>query len=820
MVRLLGRIAVVIAVAVVAALPGWGQQPAGPPPGGGFGPSGGFFFGPGMGGGGSRATDLLGLAEIREELRLSDEQSRAIDVELQKMREAFEGMMGDVDFGAAEDLSEDERREQFDAFRRHMDEATDAANEAVLAGLDADQSRRLKQLQRQREGVRALSSDEVVEALGLTDEQRDELAELAPQGGPFGGFGPPRNDPRDMEDALAVLTDEQRATWNELVGAPFRFPEPRFGGPGGFGPNQQTQEILADFDANGDGWLNLEERKAAREMLAKDGGQRRGGFGGFGGPPGGGPPGGGRRGGRGGGRGGPGGRVQPGTPGPQIDVADVEPSGSDDLFDPKIVRTFFLEFENEDWEAELEAFHGTDVDVPATVTVDGKSYPNVGVRFRGMSSYGMLPRGSKRSLNLSFDLADEDQRILGAKTLNLLNAHEDPTFMHTVLYSQIARAYLVAPKANWVRVVINGESWGLYPCAQQFDKIMMKENYGSGDGTRWKVPGSPGARGGLEYLGDNVDDYRQRFEIKGDDNPAAWKAFIALCKTLNETPADELASALEPMLDIDETLKFLAIDNALVNSDGYWTRASDFCVYLDPKGKFHVIPHDMNEVLQPPMGPMGGGGPGGRGGRGGRRGGGGGGFGGPPGGGFGPPGGFDGPPPGDFGGPSEGGVGPGGRPPLDGAPEDAEPGRGGPRGDERPRFGFFGGPGGPGGPARYDLDPLVGLDDETKPLRSKLLVVPELREKYLAYVREIAETRLDWENLGPIVAEHAALIRPYVEADTRKLASLEEFDKTIAPPEGDGEADRHNLYEFATKRREYLLHYEPAQDGDGRQARR
>ena len=57
----------------------------------------------------------------------------------------------------------------------------------------------------------------------------------------------------------------------------------------------------------------------------------------------------------------------------------------------------FLEFDNQDWEAELQDFHGTDVEVPATLTMDGKKYPNVGVHFRGMSSYMGVPAGSKRS---------------------------------------------------------------------------------------------------------------------------------------------------------------------------------------------------------------------------------------------------------------------------------------------------------------------------------------------------------------------------------------------------------------------------------------
>ena len=36
---------------------------------------------------------------------------------------------------------------------------------------------------------------------------------------------------------------------------------------------------------------------------------------------------------------------------------------------------------------------------------------------------------------------------------------------------------------------------------------------------------------------------------------------------------------------------------ALANSDGYWTRASDYNLYQDVNGRFHIVPHDVNEAL-------------------------------------------------------------------------------------------------------------------------------------------------------------------------------------------------------------------------------
>jgi hypothetical protein len=584
------------------------------------------------------------------------------------------------------------------------------------------------------------------------------------------------------------------------------FQKKGFGGPFGGG----ERKIVKDHDRDGDGRLNTDERAAARAALKTQGGGK-GGFGmkmGFG-------------------KGG-----EPGRPGPTVAPSEVKNYPNAALYEGTVLRTLFLEFENKDWETELQDFHGTDVEVPCTLTVDGKKYPNVGVHFRGMSSYGGVPAGSKRSMNLSVDFADKKQRLSGAKTLNLLNAHEDASFLSTVLYSHIARQYLPAPKANVVKVVINGESWGLYVNVQQFDKEFLEENFKTDKGARWKVRGSPGGGGGLEYLGENVADYKRRYEIKTKDDDKSWKALINLCKVLNQTPPDRLEAALRPIMDVDSLLWFLALDITLINNDGYWIRASDYSLYLDAKGKFHVVPHDMNESFRPGGGPGFGGmrvmgrpgevlplplqdmigltaeqkkkladlqketddklgkifneeqnkqwkqlreggpvvfGPGG--------------FGPPPGG----PGGFGPPPGGPPGGPGAPPGGPGG------------PGGFGPPG---------GGPGGSG----VEIDPLYGLTDSRKPLRSKVLAVPALRAKYLANVKTIAEDALDWKRLGPVVAMYRALIEKDVQADTRKLESFEAFQRMTADvADANARGRSIPLRAFADQRRKYLLAYqEPA----------
>ena len=471
----------------------------------------------------------------------------------------------------------------------------------------------------------------------------------------------------------------------------------QFGGGGGFGGPQQDLQIVKVYDKDGDGRLNREERQAARAFAALQ--PRRGG--GF------------RR----------NGRAQV-PAGPKLSPDAVKIYSNEPLYDPKVLRTLFIDFEDADWETEMADFYRTDVDIPATLTVDGKVYKEIGVHFRGNSSYSTVPAGLKRSLNLSLNYAHAKQNLGGYRTINLLNSHLDPTYMRTAMYMQIARQYIPAPQANWMRVVINGESWGVYVAAEQFNADFTEENYHSRKGARWHVPGSPRTRGGLGYMGDDPAAYRRIFEIKSKDTPESWAALMNLSKTLTNTPIDKLQAALEPILDIDGALKFLALDKALINDDGYWIRQSDYNIYMDEKGRFHVIPHDANETLR------------------------------------------------------------------------------------EPEMGFGG-----GANSGMKLDPFYGTEDSGKVLY-RLLQIPTLRAKYLAYMKDIAENWMDWRKMGPMVREYQALISADVKTDTHKLDNFDDFvagAASLAQLGGGGggfmSPPAFSLRAFFEQRREYLLSY-------------
>jgi hypothetical protein len=371
-----------------------------------------------------------------------------------------------------------------------------------------------------------------------------------------------------LEKALTEslpLEIEARLTVMGVVNGGVSFP----GGPPGGGPGGRGEDLTPRFDKDKDGKLNDAERKEARAFARSRGGRRRG---------------------TGGGRA----RKEPATLNPE-DVKPCDPGAG--LFDEGVLRTLFLRFKNEDWWEELSDFYRTGVDVPAELVVDGKAYAEVGIRFRGNSSFMMGRNSDKKPFNISIDHGDPNQRLYGYRTINLLNAHTDPSFMRAVIYYRICRDYIPAPKANFIRLVINGENFGVFPSLEQFNNDFVREWFGTRGGVRWKIPPGRSSVSALGYVGSNPESYMRAFELKNGDKKKAWADLVKLCEALSKTPDGEIEETLKPLFNIDRALWLIAIENAFIDGDGYISRGSDYCLYQDPAGRFHMLPYDDNETF-------------------------------------------------------------------------------------------------------------------------------------------------------------------------------------------------------------------------------
>ena len=99
-------------------------------------------------------------------------------------------------------------------------------------------------------------------------------------------------------------------------------------------------------------------------------------------------------------------------------------------------------------------------------------------------------------------------------------------------------------------------------------------------------------------MGEDADSYQRAYQLKTNDAPNAWRDLIALCETLDKTADGQLEGELSRIFNIDGALWFLALENVFIDNDGYFSRASDYAIYQDPLGRFHLLPQDNNETFR------------------------------------------------------------------------------------------------------------------------------------------------------------------------------------------------------------------------------
>ena len=167
--------------------------------------------------------------KVQEELKLSDEQKKKLDIRLQAtVQDAMQF------FQKLVDKEPEEREKELHAYREKAQENLTAFLQGLL---QEEQSKRLRQVMLQRDRLFALlGNPEVAKELEITDEQRHQFVEVAREfqkkfeplikeaheGGNPQEIGPKiRKIRKEQEERIeALLSDAQKKRWKELLGKP------------------------------------------------------------------------------------------------------------------------------------------------------------------------------------------------------------------------------------------------------------------------------------------------------------------------------------------------------------------------------------------------------------------------------------------------------------------------------------------------------------------------------------------------------------------------------------------------------------------------
>lgn len=222
----------------------------------------------------------------------------------------------------------------------------------------------------------------------------------------------------------------------------------------------------------------------------------------------------------------------------------------------------------------------------ASVNYNGMQFDHVGIRTKGnLSLRSVVNSDSDRySFKISFD-EYLNQTLNGISKINLNNNYSDASYMREFLTYELADSVgLPTPGFSYVNVYVNDELWGFYLAIEQIGDSYLERHFDHSYGTLYKAE-MTGAGSDLTWLGNDPDSYTglvMKSKSSNDD------VLIDMLDELNN------GSDYEKVLDVDNVLKYVALNVVASNMDSYLGMNKQNYYLYENNGIFSVLPWDYN----------------------------------------------------------------------------------------------------------------------------------------------------------------------------------------------------------------------------------
>jgi spore coat protein H len=307
----------------------------------------------------------------------------------------------------------------------------------------------------------------------------------------------------------------------------------------------------------------------------------------------------------------------PAPHGPTGDAASAPPEpsepapraiGADVFGDDKVLEVRLTLSEADQVSLELDG--DQEVYVPAAaelVTATGaQQLARIGVRHKGAYSLhhcfdevtGIRSyEGScaRLSYKLKFDEYVLDSRFDGLKRLNLHSSSGDATRMRELMGYRLFRDFgVLAPRTAVAKVYVNGEYEGLFIAVEEVDGRFAKAHFATGgDGNLYKEIWPVAGLDASTALG----------ALQTNEDVGDVSAFLGFAQAIAAAGQTTFGADVERWVDLEHTLRYVAVDRALKNWDGimaFYSASSphNFFWYhdVDGGGRFQLIPWDLDNT--------------------------------------------------------------------------------------------------------------------------------------------------------------------------------------------------------------------------------
>jgi hypothetical protein len=235
--------------------------------------------------------------------------------------------------------------------------------------------------------------------------------------------------------------------------------------------------------------------------------------------------------------------------------------------------------------------------VKGLLDYEATAFADVGVRFKGNSSYLFAGNDPKRPFKIDFDRFVPEQKLLGLSKLNFhVNAYDSSMLREAMSYAVFRDCGVPASRTTHAALYLTVDGLyenrclGIYTVVEEVDKHFLKSHFKSSKGLLLK----PENARDLPYLGEDWTRY-DRYDAKSDASPKLTNRVIAFTRLIHNADDAAFARQITDYLDVDEFLRFLAANTLLANLDSFLVTGHNYYLYVHPDtGRIHWIPWDLN----------------------------------------------------------------------------------------------------------------------------------------------------------------------------------------------------------------------------------
>lgn len=325
------------------------------------------------------------------------------------------------------------------------------------------------------------------------------------------------------------------------------------------------------------------------------------------------------------------------------------------IFNKEEVLSINIKISQDDWNDLLENAQDEEYH-KATIYINGEEFKDVGIRTKGNSSLSTIASDDttdRYSFKIKTDKYIDGQNIYGLTEFVLNSNIGDATSMKEYLSYDILNSMgIKTPGYSYASISINDENWGLYLAVESIEKEFIERTFGDSDGNLYKVESmSMGngdhmpdnknfnlsnnempenlepprensmpqnmtppndaefskkpdnsnlpngmkmpnmtSGGNLVYTDDNISSYSDIFDnaVFKSTNEEDYSTLINIIKNLND------GTDLEKYIDVDEVLRYFAVNTFIVNLDSYVGQFKHNYYIYENDEQISILPWDYN----------------------------------------------------------------------------------------------------------------------------------------------------------------------------------------------------------------------------------